>query len=204
MNTTSRRGMIWIELVVLIAVLVIVAFLVFPVIARARETARRASCQSSLHRIGFAINLYLQDNDNHCPPPRRHPPEPEAVDIYLGRWADAVHTYSRGRPIPPCPNRPDPAYYSYILNSYFAQAERAADIPDWAGTIIMAERQAGVAELSYPVSEKGPEMKNYIATRRHENGSNYLFADGHAKWLEFPDTMIPINLHDPLHPKLSE
>lgn len=43
-----RRGFTLIELLVVIAIIAILAAILFPVFARARENARRASCQSNL------------------------------------------------------------------------------------------------------------------------------------------------------------
>ena len=49
---TSKRGFTLIELLVVIAIIAILAAILFPVFARARENARRASCQSNLKQIG--------------------------------------------------------------------------------------------------------------------------------------------------------
>jgi hypothetical protein len=45
----------------------VLAAILFPVFARVRESARRASCQSNLKQIGLAISQYAQDYDEHCP-----------------------------------------------------------------------------------------------------------------------------------------
>ena len=52
-----------IELLVVIAIIAILAAILFPVFARARENARRASCQSNLKQIGLGITQYAQDYD---------------------------------------------------------------------------------------------------------------------------------------------
>ena len=36
-----------------------------------------------------------------------------------------------------------------------------------------------------------------IATTRHGGGANYVFADGHAGWKRFEQTLSPINRHVP-------
>lgn len=62
-----RRGFTLIELLVVIAIIAVLAAILFPVFARARENARRASCQSNLKQIGVSFAMYLQDYDDRYP-----------------------------------------------------------------------------------------------------------------------------------------
>ena len=57
-----RKGFTLIELLVVIAIIGILAAMVFPVFARARESARKAVCLSNVKNIGLAIQMYLADN----------------------------------------------------------------------------------------------------------------------------------------------
>jgi len=61
------RGFTLIELLVVIAIIAILAAILFPVFARARESARRASCLSNLKQIGLGIMMYIQDYDERYP-----------------------------------------------------------------------------------------------------------------------------------------
>ena len=63
----SRRGFTLIELLVVIAIIAILAAILFPVFGRARESARRASCQSNLKQIGLGLMQYAQDYDGWTP-----------------------------------------------------------------------------------------------------------------------------------------
>jgi len=54
-----------------IAIIGILAAMVFPVFARARESARKAVCLSNVKNIALAIQMYLADN-NDTLPPREH------------------------------------------------------------------------------------------------------------------------------------
>ncbi len=56
-----RKGFTLIELLVVIAIIGILAAMVFPVFARARESARKAVCLSNVKNIALAINMYLSD-----------------------------------------------------------------------------------------------------------------------------------------------
>ena len=61
------RGFTLIELLVVIAIIAILAAILFPVFARARENARRATCQSNLKQIGLGLMQYSQDYDETYP-----------------------------------------------------------------------------------------------------------------------------------------
>jgi len=62
-----RAGFTLIELLVVIAIIAILAAILFPVFAQARESARKASCQSNLKQIGLSFRMYAQDYDENYP-----------------------------------------------------------------------------------------------------------------------------------------
>lgn len=64
----KRKGFTLIELLVVIAIIAILAAILFPVFSRAREMARKASCQSNLKQIITATLMYVQDWDGKFPP----------------------------------------------------------------------------------------------------------------------------------------
>ena len=66
-KTRSLKGFTLIELLVVIAIIAILAAILFPVFARARENARRSSCQSNLKQIGLGMIQYQQDYDEKFP-----------------------------------------------------------------------------------------------------------------------------------------
>jgi prepilin-type N-terminal cleavage/methylation domain-containing protein/prepilin-type processing-associated H-X9-DG protein len=63
----KRRGFTLIELLVVIALIAILAAILFPVFAKARESARKATCQSNLKQIGLAYKMYTADYDETMP-----------------------------------------------------------------------------------------------------------------------------------------
>src|SRR5579872_5071957 len=63
----AKKGFTLIELLVVIAIIAILAAILLPVFATARERARQSTCESNLKQIGTAFTAYLQDFDEKWP-----------------------------------------------------------------------------------------------------------------------------------------
>lgn len=63
----QRQGFTLIELLVVVAVIALLVAIIFPVFARARENARRATCQSNLKQLSLGLLQYAQDSDERMP-----------------------------------------------------------------------------------------------------------------------------------------
>ncbi len=74
------KGFTLIELLVVIAIIGILAAMVFPVFARARESARKAVCLSNVKNVALAIQMYLSDNNDTLPPTEH---SQEALDYFF-------------------------------------------------------------------------------------------------------------------------
>jgi prepilin-type N-terminal cleavage/methylation domain-containing protein/prepilin-type processing-associated H-X9-DG protein len=203
MKRTPRSGFTLIELLVVIAIIAILAAILFPVFAQARERARTTACLSNTKQIGTSLRMYLDDYDGAYPFSWFDRPQ-YGFDV-------ALYPYTKNTQIFACPSNPQlPELWagytglfkgmirSYAMNSAVSTdnqkppiLETALDAP--AETIMMLE----TSNYAYK-NTRAPDHETYIATRNdvcihvpftiHQGGSNYVFADTHARWARVEQT----------------
>jgi len=166
-----RHGFTLIELLVVIAIISILASILFPAFARAREKARQTACLSNESQIGKAFIMYSQDYDESFP------------SGYAGApWWDLAYAYTHNRQIYQCPDRKDLAV-GYGYNASAAGLSHGA-FWDASSKILLVDAN-NITDNVWWVNE--PTVNPVLAgdnppTARHNDGANYTFVDGHAKW----------------------
>jgi prepilin-type processing-associated H-X9-DG protein len=152
-------------------IMAILAAILFPVFAQAREKARTASCQSNLKQISLAVLMYCQDYDERLP--------------MSHNWTDATYAYVRNQSLHYCPSAP--SQYGYAYNANLGGREMVK-IRAPAELVALFESTAGRANAA----DGGTSLAR---PGRHSGGDNIGFVDGHVKWMR--DTSIAPNLFDP-------
>jgi len=92
-------------LLVVIAIIAILAAILFPVFAKAREKARQASCSSNVKQLAISVLMYAQDYDEALPGfySRLVPPNPWP----LKQWVHDIYPYTKNWQIFRCPSGGD-------------------------------------------------------------------------------------------------
>lgn len=129
MAARRKSGFTLIELLVVIAIIAILAAILFPVFARARETARNATCKSNLHELGIAITTYIGDFDSTLPSSAIAASQAGGANSRLmfitgsgaglpsatlkRSWAQIIYDYVKNKDIMYCPSDSSTAILSY-------------------------------------------------------------------------------------------
>jgi prepilin-type N-terminal cleavage/methylation domain-containing protein/prepilin-type processing-associated H-X9-DG protein len=210
-KNARKHGFTLIELLVIIAIIAILAAILFPVFARARENARRTSCASNMRQIGLGMMQYVQDYDETYP----------TSNLFTSGWANAtlwqdhINPYVKSVQVFVCPNDSNARWYgatkknSYAMvaggavdfwtspypdGTHGAKGKKLATMTDAAGTLAFAEWHAsgnnmeenntGYSNTAWaPANQLQDSGGINLTTPAHMDGWNYVFADGHAKWM---------------------
>ncbi len=176
-----RRGFTIIETLVVIAVIAILAAILFPVFASAREKARQADCASNLKQLGMALQMYTCDHDDGVPTMWIATSNLRNIggDVY-GRtqesggdlWPYLTKSFS-------CRSGG-----SYGINSNLTPQGQQRVARLVAVNRLMATPASPSSVCAFGEGTTGTyELAVNTPRDVHHGGGNICYADGHVKWL---------------------
>ena len=197
-----KRGFTLIELLVVVAIIAILAAILCPVFANAREKARQTQCMGNVKQIGTALTLYAQDNEETLPFQATDGVadfgSPKAEPNYL----KAIEPYTKARQILACPSAWEPypgqevtpnSDASYMGNAV-VMGKSIGATPNPGDLIYLQEHYAhtSVAWLRPALKDEthawGWAWANSLAggtsgyVNNHNGGGIVVFIDGHARF----------------------
>jgi prepilin-type N-terminal cleavage/methylation domain-containing protein/prepilin-type processing-associated H-X9-DG protein len=212
---TRKTAFTLIELLVVISIIALLAAILFPVFARARENARRASCQSNLKQLGLGFAQYTQDYDERYPP-GLNTAVPMGTTGSFATWDFVLQPYLKSTQILVCPSDSTstaidmsgaPGYStsarrSYRMAMYVMQKSLATVYAPSLTLLLLDARNTGAnsAQWHYGYEAVSTGQINHGGTNqvRHLGTVNFLYADGHVKALAVPGTdpsLLKLNGH---------
>ncbi|HEY3932660.1 MAG TPA: prepilin-type N-terminal cleavage/methylation domain-containing protein [Verrucomicrobiae bacterium] len=207
-NKNDARAFTLIELLVVIAIIAILAAMLLPALASAKQKAWTTSCTSNLHQIGLGMRMFADDNNEYYPESGADIPW-NTIDSTTGKasWSEQIFPYTGNTNVFNCPGNVQLAaklqgpfnYFNgcraaYLTAGGFAAVRSTLILfpsafvldGDTAGTkggpVLFDPQDADKDDYTQNCvgGAADPSLTEYWQI--HSGGQNIMFADGHSKW----------------------
>ncbi len=195
-KSPHRSGFTLIELLVVIAIIAILAAILFPVFAKARESARKSSCLSNQNQIMKAVMQYTQDYDERYPMVRGGGSAPNATNKVCpdgpGTWRSAIQPYIKNTQVFRCPSNIVGSSGEDMLPAHYAWATTGGGNPEGSGFSWGCGASTTMSQVQFPADQIGivewtnanPDACSGCTGSHfclHNGTPNVAFLDGHTK-----------------------
>ena len=203
-----RSGFTLIELLVVIAIIAILAAMLLPALASAKQRAWTIACNSNLHQISLGLTMFADDNNGRYPQSGGSIPwNLVAPSAPTNGWMQQIADYTQSTNVYRCPANkllPDVAqsrfnYFNGVRAAFAAAGFQPAAVEVKRILLPSALVLAGdTLDFNVEDCDKDDYTQNCVGGpengipweewQAHSKGQNILFADGHSKWYKGYDT----------------
>ena len=207
-GSVVKRGFTLIELLVVIAIIAILASLLLPAIAKAKQRAKAIHCLNNLRQLGVATVMYSDENEDRLPASSHMSGEISWVASLPPYMSYKVTATSLGGAtniyLCPIEKQGSGRLYSYAANDFLLNMVTlpgnptpiglGTQVPSPSDTIWMTESSENLLNEDHfhfagsPSSGEGytpNAFASQVIVQRHSGGANYLFLDGHVQGIRW-------------------
>lgn len=197
-----------IELLVVVAIIAILAGLLLPALATAREKGRSIACVSNMRQMATATISYSTDFQGHFPgftnwlyakagdlTTGKLYPYLKSRGVYLCPTDQLQLAEHKRITVPPNSGGPQPAIgkrdYSYAMNCGLCHLTEFATFKAPSVTLMYMEALLATNDYS---GQCGPNFGDHTLALRHNNRGNYVFGDGHVESVNLKQSLAAESL----------
>ena len=194
----SKNTFTLIELLVVIGIIAILAGILMPALASAREKAKTTDCLNNQKQLAMAFIMYGNDNKQWFPAIGDNIKDANVTGYWIyytdfpvptnGNFIvdqGTVFTYAKSKSVFKCKADQTPSNNSYAVNSNCRDRKTTeSENPSETPLLLEEGRRNGSKRIDTTDDGYFASSGNYVV-RRHNSGTVLSYIDGHADWLKW-------------------